>query len=436
MEKGAYFHTHSTPLPQREGQGGGSSLLFSFFLARRYLFSRKSHHTINIISGISLCGVALATAALVVTLSVFNGFRDMVASFFTAFDPELKVTLAEGKTIAADDPSLTALHAYDGIEVYTEVLEDQALIVGNERQWVITIKGVDDNFEQQADLDAILYGDGEFVLHADVLEYGVMGIRLAAQLGLGTSYEGALPIYAPRRGERVNMSNPMQSFNQDELYSPGIVFAVNQNQYDANYIITSIAFARRLFDQQGKVSSVELRLKPGVSVSRAQSDIRALVGDRFLVENRYEQQADTFRIMQVEKFIAYLFLTFILLVASFNIIGSLSMLMIDKRDDVQTLRSLGANDQQISRIFLLEGWLISGFGALLGIAIGLLLCWLQMRYGFVKLGESEGSFVVDAYPVSVHATDIILTFATVLAVSLLAVWLPVRRMTRDLLHVS
>lgn len=408
--------------------------MFSLYIARRYLFSRKSHHTINIISGISLCGVALATAALVVTLSVFNGFRDMVASFFTAFDPELKVTLAEGKTVAADDPSLTALRAYDGIEVYTEVLEDQALIVGNERQWVITIKGVDDNFEQQADLDAILYGDGEFVLHADVLEYGVMGIRLAAQLGLGTSYEGALPIYAPRRGERVNMSNPMQSFNQDELYSPGIVFAVNQNQYDANYIITSIAFARRLFDQQGKVSSVELRLKPGVSVSRAQSDIRALVGDRFLVENRYEQQADTFRIMQVEKFIAYLFLTFILLVASFNIIGSLSMLMIDKRDDVQTLRSLGANDQQISRIFLLEGWLISGFGALLGIAIGLLLCWLQMRYGFVKLGESEGSFVVDAYPVSVHATDIILTFATVLAVSLLAVWLPVRRMTRDLLR--
>ncbi len=431
MGKNASSHTHSTP--SLTGRVRGGSFYFPFFLARRYLFSRKSHHTINIISGISLCGVALATAALVVTLSVFNGFRDMVASFFTAFDPELKVTLSEGKTIAADDPSLVALRAYDGIEVYTEVLEDQALIVGNERQWVITIKGVEDNFQEQADLDAILYGDGEFVLHADVLEYGVMGIRLAAQLGLGTSYEGGLPIYAPRRGERVNLSNPMQSFMQDELYSPGVVFAVNQNHYDANYIITSIAFARRLFDQQGMVSAVELRLKPGISVSRAQSDIRALLGDRFLVENRYEQQADTFRIMQVEKFIAYLFLTFILLVASFNIIGSLSMLMIDKRADVQTLRSLGANDQQISRIFLLEGWLISGFGALLGIAVGLLLCWLQMQYGFVKLGESEGSFVVDAYPVSVNATDLLLTFATVLVVSLLAVWLPVRRMTRHLL---
>ena len=172
--------------------------MFPLYIARRYLFSRKSHHTINIISGISLCGVALATAALVVTLSVFNGFRDMVASFFTAFDPELKVSLAEGKTIAADDPALTALRGYEGIEVFTEVLEDQALIVGNERQWVVTIKGVDDNFAEQADLDQLLYGDGEFVLHADVLEYGVIGIRLAAQLGLGTSYEGALPIYAPR----------------------------------------------------------------------------------------------------------------------------------------------------------------------------------------------------------------------------------------------
>ena len=421
------------PLPHREGQGGGSSLLFPFFLARRYLFSRKSHHTINIISGISLCGVALATAALVVTLSVFNGFRDMVASFFTAFDPELKVTLAEGKTIAADDPAFAALRNYEGIDIYTEVLEDQALIVGNERQWVITIKGVDDNFERQADLGQLLYGDGEFVLHADVLEYGIIGIRLAAQLGLGTTYEGALPIYAPRRGERVNMSNPMQSFNQDELYSPGVVFAVNQNQYDANYIITSIGFARRLFDQQGMVSAVELRLKPGTNLRRAQSDIKALLGDRFLVEDRYEQQADTFRIMQVEKFIAYLFLAFILLIASFNIIGSLSMLMIDKRADVQTLRSLGANDQQISRIFLLEGWLISGFGALLGIAAGLLLCWLQMRYGFVKLGQSEGTFVVDAYPVSVQASDLLLTFVTVLVVSLIAVWLPVRRMTRNLL---
>ena len=408
--------------------------MFSFFVARRYLFSRKSHHTINIISMISLCGVALAAAALVVTLSVFNGFRDMVASFFTAFDPELKVVTVEGQYVSASDSALTRLRDYDGIDVYTEVLEDQALIVGNERQWVITIKGVDDNFNQLTRIDDLLYGGGEFILHADVLDYGVMGIRLAQQLGLGSTYEGGLPVYAPRRGERVNMGNPMQSFRQDELYSPGVVFAVNQGQYDAHYILTSLSFARRLFDRQGMVSAVELRLKPGVSLSRAQSDISALVGDRFRVLNRYEQQEDTFHIMQVEKFIAYLFLTFILLVACFNIIGSLSMLMIDKRADVQTLRALGANQRQTAQIFLFEGWLISGVGALVGIGIGLLLCELQIAFGFVKLGASEGSFLVDAYPVSVQATDILLIFLTVLAVSFIAVWFPVRRMTRNLLE--
>lgn len=407
--------------------------MFPLYVARRYLFSRKSHHAINIISIISVCGVVLATAALVVTLSVFNGFRDMVASFFTAFDPELKITLAEGKAIPADDPSLTALRAYDGIASLTEVLEDQALVVVGGRQFVVTIKGVDDNFAQQSNIEQLLYGDGEFTLHADVLEYGVMGIRLANSLGLGTYYEGAMPVYAPRKGERVNMANPMQSFLQDELYSPGVVFAVNQGKYDANYILTSIGFARRLFDQQGMVSSLEVELKAGTKLQKAHADIQKLVGPRFVVQNRYEQQEDVFRIMQVEKFIAYLFLSFILLVACFNIIGSLSMLMIDKKADMHTLRALGADDRQMSRIFLIEGWLISGFGAAIGIAIGLALCWLQQTFGIIKMGDSVGSFIIDAYPVSVHATDILLVFVTVLFVGLLAVWWPVKRMTKGLL---
>ena len=402
--------------------------MFPLFVARRYLFARKRHLTTGIISVISVCGVALATAALIVTLSVFNGFRDMVASFFTALDPELKVTPADGKTFAADDPPLADLKALDCIDVYTETLQDQALIVGNERQWVVNIKGVSDSFARQADL----YGDGEFCLHADVLEYGVMGIRLASALGLGTNYEGGLPIYAPRRGERVNMGNPMQSFNSDELYSPGVVFNTNPAQYDATYILTSLTFARRLFDQQGRLSAVELKLKPGTNLRNAKATIRQLLGQRYLVQDRYEQQADTFRIMQIEKFIAYLFLSFILLVASFNIISSLSMLMIEKQENVATLRALGANDSQIRQIFLFEGWLISGIGALLGIVGGLALCWAQIRFGFIKLGASEGSFVVDAYPVSIQATDVLLTFLTVLLVGLLAVWLPVRRMTRDL----
>ena len=407
--------------------------MFPLYIARRYLFSRKSHHTINIISAISVVGVVLATTALVITLSVFNGFSDLVASFFTAFDPQLKVSLVEGKTVSSEDSALSRLRSNPDIATYTEVLEDQALIVGTNRQYVVTIKGVDDSFAEQADLSSLLYGDGEFILHADVLEYGVMGIRLASSLGLGTHYEGGLPIYAPRRGERVNMANPMQSFNKDELYSPGIVFAVNQTKYDANYILTSIQFTRNLFDQPGQVSGIELGLREGVSIRRAQANIQAQLGPRFKVENRYEQQADVFRIMQVEKFIAYLFLTFILLVASFNIIGSLSMLMIDKKADVETLRALGASNPQIGNIFLIEGWLISGLGAILGIIIGLLLCWGQQTFGWVKMGQSAGSFLIEAYPVSIHIADIFVIFATVLAVSIVAVWWPVRRMSRNLL---
>ena len=407
--------------------------MFPLYIARRYLFSRKSHHTINIISAISVVGVVLATTALVITLSVFNGFSDLVASFFTAFDPQLKVSLVEGKTVSSKDSALSRLRSNPDIATYTEVLEDQALIVGTNRQYVVTIKGVDDSFAEQADLSSLLYGDGEFILHADVLEYGVMGIRLASSLGLGTHYEGGLPIYAPRRGERVNMANPMQSFNKDELYSPGIVFAVNQTKYDANYILTSIQFARNLFDQPGQVGGIELGLREGVPIRRAQANIQAQLGPRFKVENRYEQQADVFRIMQVEKFIAYLFLTFILLVASFNIIGSLSMLMIDKKADVETLRALGASNPQIGNIFLIEGWLISGLGAILGIIIGLLLCWGQQTFGWVKMGQSAGSFLIEAYPVSIHIADIFVIFATVLAVSIVAVWWPVRRMSRNLL---
>lgn len=402
-------------------------LLFPAFMARRYLFARKSHHTIGIISAIAVAGVALATMALVVTLSVFNGFRDMVASFFTAFDPQLKVTLAEGKTIAANDPALEALRQRPDVAAATDVLEDQALIVAADRQIVCSIKGVDDNFLAQGDLQSQLYGDGEPVLHAAELEYGILGIRIAAQLGLSTSFEGELPIYAPRPGERVNLANPVQSFNSEGLMSPGVVFAVNQAKYDSHYIITSIGFARRLFQQQGNVSAVELRLAPGTDEAAAERDIARQLGPRFVVQNRYEQQEDVFRIMRVEKLIAYLFLTFILLVASFNIVGSLSMLMLDKRADTATLRSLGASDTQIARIFIIEGWLIAAIGALTGIAAGLLACWLQQTYGIITMGNSAGAFVVDAYPVSVHLADIAVIFATVLATSLVAVWLPVRR---------
>lgn len=405
-----------------------------FFIARRYLFSRKSHHAINIISGISVCGVAVATLALVCTLSVFNGFQDLVADLFTAFDPQLKVTLREGRTLAMDDEAVNLLKKDKRVAVLTPVLEDQALVVQNGTQMVVTIKGVADNFAQQTHIEELLYPENSTLsLSADVLEYGTMGIRLAANLGLTADFPDPLQVYAPRKGERVNMGNPLSSFNHDELQSPGCVFMVKQAKYDASYIITSLGFAQRLFDQEDNISQLEIRLKKGTSIDRAKADFQKMLGDRFQVQDRYEQQDDVFRIMRIEKFIAYLFLTFILLVACFNIIGSLSMLMIDKKGDVATLRNLGATDQQICNIFMFEGRMISFFGALIGIILGLALCWLQEQYGLISMGKSEGAFIVESYPVSVHLWDILLIFVTVLVVGWMVVWYPVRRLTRALL---
>ena len=406
---------------------------YELFIARRYLFAKKSHHAINIISGISVLGVAVATMAMVVTLSVFNGFQDLVADLFTAFDPELRITLTDGQTVSTKDPALLQLKKHEAVAVYTPVLEGQALVVQDGRQQVVTIKGVADNITEQGHIQDILYGDGSFCLHADVLEYGILGIQLAQQLGLSAYFENPLQVYAPKPGERVNIGNPLSSFNHEELQSPGVVFVVQQAKYDANYILTSLGFAQRLFERQGRLSGVEIKLKEGANTDNAKQELQALLGERFKVQDRYEQQNDIFRVMRIEKLISHVFLSFILLVACFNIIGSLSMLMIDKRQDIRTLRSLGATDKQISTIFRLEGHIISLAGALLGLLLGGILCWAQQEFGLVSMGGSEGLYIVDAYPVSVYLTDILLVLVTVLLVSWLAIWYPVNYLSKKIL---
>ena len=405
---------------------------FPFYIARRYLFSKKSTHAINIISAISVVGVAVATMALVVTLSVFNGFHDMVASLFTQMDPQIKVTPAKGKTAPADDPILTQIRQLPEVDVATECLEDQALAVYGDRQLMVKLKGVGDNFDSLTHIREILQGDGTYELHAADMSYGIPGLGVAYLLGLGYTYDQPLHIFAPRREGQISLTNAEEGFVSDQLYSPGVVFSMKQGKYDKNYILTSIYFTRQLFAQDGMLSSLELRLKSGSNFDRVKEHIQQIAGEKYLVRDRYEQQDDTFRIMKVEKLIAYIFLTFILIIACFNIIGSLSMLIIEKRDDVGTLRNLGASRSQITRIFLFEGRMISAIGAAIGIALGLLLCWLQQQYGLVRLGTSEGSFIVDAYPVSVHPMDIILIFVTVLAVGFVSVWYPVRYFSRYL----
>ncbi len=406
---------------------------FPFFIARRYLFSKKSAHAINVISAISAIGVAVATMALVIVLSVFNGFHDLVASFFTTFDPQIEVVPANGKSAASDDPIITQIKQLPQVDVVTESVEDMALAVFHNRQAMVTVKGVEDNFAELSHINEILYGNGSFQLHAANLQYGTPGIQLAYELGTGASWNGFLHIYAPKKEGQLDFSNPTDGFVVDSLISSGVVFNVKQSKYDKYYILTSISFARNLFGQQGMLTSLEIRLKPGNDLDAVKKEMQQIAGDKFEVLDRYEQQGDTFKIMAIEKLMAYIFLTFILVVACFNIIGSLSMLIIDKKDDVVTLRNLGASDRQIMQVFLLEGRMISVLGAIIGIVIGLLLCWLQQEYGLVALGNTAGSFVVNAYPVSVHYSDVIIVFLTVIAVGWLAVWYPVRYLGKRLL---
>ncbi len=406
-----------------------------FFIARRYLFSRKSHNAINIISAISVCGVALATLALVCTLSVFNGFQKMVSDMLTSFDPDLKITAVKGKVFDGQDERLRGIRNLPEVAVYTESLEDQAMIMYDDNQAMITLKGVDDNFSQLTEIDSILYGNGFFMLHDSVRDYAIMGLEIASRMSAGLIVNEPLRILAPKRGVEVNLADPTNAFTEKLLMSAGMVFAVNQKKYDSQYVLTSLSFARNLFQYTTEVSAIELKLKEGASLSSVQRDIQRRLGSDFRVQDRYEQQADMFRIMKIEKLISYIFLTFILLIACFNVVGSLSMLIIDKRNDVITLRNLGASNQLIARIFLFEGRMISLAGALIGVVGGLVLCFLQQKYGFISLGSggNEGIFVVDAYPVSVQWADILIILITVIVVGFLSAWYPVKYLSWKLL---
>lgn len=396
---------------------------FPFYIARRYLFSKKSHNAINVISLISVCGVVIATTALVCALSVYNGFNDLVSSLFSHFDPQLKVTAKYGKVFDPNCSEIAQVKALPEIEAYCAVLQDNALIKYKDRQEIGVIKGVDDNFSHLVDLDSVLI-DGEFILSDEVTNYATLGIGLASHLGIKAGFVSPIEIYVPKRDQQVNMANPATSFNLEYTFISS-VFRIDQQVYDDYYMIIPLQTARTLLNYENEISALELKVKDGASLSTVEKQIKQLLGDKFEVKNRFEQQEASFKMMQIEKWVTFLILCFILTIALFNIVGSLSMLMIEKKDDVETLRNMGANDRQIQQIFLFEGWMISGFGALLGILVGVVLCWMQQAFGLIRLGDAAGSFIIDAYPVHILLLDILTVFLTVLAIGFLAAWYPV-----------
>lgn len=394
-----------------------------FYIARRYLFSKKSHNAINIISMICVCGVVVATIALVCALSVYNGFNDLVAGMFSSFDPELKITPRTGKVFDPTTSDMQKIRELPDIAFFSETLQDNALIRYHDRQDVAVVKGVDDAYQHLTMMDSALI-DGNFTLQDEVADYALLGVGLSSKLGARPGFASPLELYVPKRDVKVNLSNPSSSFNWKYAYTGG-VFMINQQVYDEGYMIVPLSLARELFHYDKEVSAIELKLTDKADLSSVKKQIKSILGDEFIIRDRFEQQEASFKMMQIEKWMTFLILCFILAIALFNVVGSLSMLMIEKQDDVRTLRNMGASDSLIRRIFLFEGWMISGFGALIGIVIGLVLCLLQQSFGLIKLGQTAGAFIIDAYPVRVIFTDILIAFVTVAAIGFMAAWYPV-----------
>ncbi|MBQ5887855.1 MAG: ABC transporter permease [Bacteroidaceae bacterium] len=402
----------------------------SLYIAKRYLFSKKSHQVINIISGVAIAGIALATAAMVCVLSVFNGFQGVVTKQFTAFDPDIKITASSGKVITTDAPEILQVAAMPSLAVVSYGIEDKAMVEYGNKQAMVTIKGVDEAFTSLTDIHRILHGPGEFTLNDGENFYAVPGGELADKLSFSTFSNTPLKVYAPNRKGAINLTVPARNFKKGELYSSGLVFVLNQPEYDGEYIITSESFARKIFRREdNEATSMEIKVRAGEDAEDVKEAIEETLGDGYVVQNRYEQQESIYKVMQIEKLISYIFLTFILAVACFNIIGSLAMLIIEKRDNMNTLRSMGAENKTIANIFVFEGGIISAIGAGIGVVLGILLCLAQQEFGLIPMGSSEG-FVVDSYPMEIAWRDVAMVFVTVIVVGFVTVWLPVKALTK------
>ena len=395
------------------------------YIAWRYLFSPKGHNAINIVSGISAAAVAVVTAAMICVLSVMNGFGALVEHMFSEFDPVLLVVPAEGQTLRTDTLPTASLYAREDIEAVSMQLEQTALIRYKDHQLPARVMGVDSLFTRTAHMDSIIT-DGFYSVWDGAFDRAVLGRGLAAQIGMNAHFTGALHLYAPKRTGRINMLRPDLSLQHEHAFIAG-TFAVNQMEYDDRLMLVSLPLAQRLFDYDS-CTATALRLQPkeGVKISNLKSQISNILGPGYRVLDRYEQQSDFFRILRIEKLLTIVLLVFILLIASFNIIGSLSMLIIDKRDDIRILSHMGADEPAIRRIFLLEGWLISSLGTLSGLVVGVLLCLGQQHFGWLKLGTGA-EYVISAYPVQVQAPDILLVAVIVLTLGFVAAWYPSRK---------
>ena len=374
---------------------------------------------------ISVIGVATGTMALIIVLSVFNGFENLIQSVFSTFDPNLKVTITEGKVFEPDTVKINKIKNLNFVDVVCTTLEENVLLEYNKKQHPAIVKGVTKEFESLSMIDTMII-DGSFMLKHGDRDFAVVGANIAYFLSIGVNFIDPLFIYFPKRNANISI-NPAKAFNKKYLFPKG-VFQIQQD-IDSKYVLVSMDFARDLFDYPTQISAIEIKLMPNVNIEKAQRVIKNIIGDNFTIKNQFQQHEVLYRVMKSEKFAIYLILTFILIVASFNIIGSISMLIIDKKEDIQTLRNLGLSKDRLQKIFLYEGWMISIGGAFIGILLGFIVCFLQQKFGLLKL-DNMGSFLINDYPVKMHILDFIGVFVTVVIIGLVASWYPVKYFIR------
>ena len=388
---------------------------FTLKIAARYLVAKKTHSAVNIISIISMCGVVVTTAALVCVLSVFNGFASLISGKLSMLDPQIAVTATEGKAIAEADSVIARLQAIDGVEIAVPTVEDHCLALFGDYQMPVRVKGVPQGYDTLTQITPAIL-EGEFLLDDSVSRYGVLSIGTALQLRCRPGFIGQVRLFAPQRRGTVNLANPMGAFRADSVFVAG-VYQIEQSDYDRDLIFIPLDMARFLFDYDREATAIEVTLKPGANEQQVMVAIGSQLGSGYEIKNRLMQQAASFRMVNIEKWVTFLLLGFIMVIATFNVISTLSLLIIEKDESIRTFRHLGATDKQITGIFVAEGWLISLTGAVLGVSLGLLLCWLQQTFGLIELqGEA---LIVRAYPVQIQLTDVAIVFALVAAVGLL-----------------
>jgi len=395
----------------------------AFYIARRYLISKKSVNVINLISGISVAGVTVGTFALVVILSAFNGLDSSIQSLYSSFDPDIKITAAQGKSFDQKDFNVEAIQQIPGIATITPIIEEDAMLSYSNRKYFATIKGVPSNYNEISDLDTSYITSGQFLLEDKQVPLAVVGQGVAYFLSVGLHFSDPIHIFTLRKGTK-GRPNLATALNHNTIFAAG-VFA-SQQEIDSKYVLVPFSFAQEIFEMGTRVSSVEIGLEKDAPGDFIKTEIARQLGSQFVVQTQYEQHELFYKVMKSEKWVIFLFLGFVLIIASFNILGSLSMLIIDKKSDIAILQSLGANQKLIRTIFLFEGWMISLAGAVLGIILGVLVCWIQIEFGILKIPGNDGSFIFTSYPVEIRPGDLSAIFFLVTGIGFMAAWYPIR----------